>query len=95
MCGVGVARAPDVVWVAPGPLPEVLLIVGADGSWGYPLGAGWVVRARRVVRAERASGAHCVWADRCRMRRRAVVTRCPARENRRSRRRLGSQRRAG
>jgi hypothetical protein len=68
------------------PLPGVVLGCRDGVPWGYPLGAGRPVRARRVVRAWRgASWVQGAWVDRCRARRRAVVARCPAMETRRSR----------
>jgi hypothetical protein len=50
-------RTPDVVWVAPGSTPGVLML-GCSGRvcLGLSAGCGVVVRARWVVRAGRASG---------------------------------------
>lgn len=88
----GCDKPADVVWVAPGSTPGVLL--GGRDGWGevYPLGAQRMVAARRMVRASRASWTQGAWADRCKVGRRAVVTRCPTMENRRSRSRSGFQR---
>lgn len=85
-------KPPDVVWVAPGSTPGMLL--GGWDGWGevYPLGCavgGSSAQGGESVEGQLDPG---VWANRCKVRCQAVVTRWPQMENRRSRSRLGPQR---
>lgn len=74
----GCDKPPDVVWVAPGSTPGVLL--GGWDGWGevYPLGCavgGRSAQGGESIEGQLDPGA---WADRCKVRCRAVVTQVAA-----------------